>query len=216
MADGKFLVGKPSGGVTTVTVADGAANTNLVLPERGTVSSVDSVVTDNAIARYDGTTGKLQNSGVVIDDNNIVKTNTFETIGETKTHRISTDNNVGGTNEFRISRYSIGGAFESVPFKIDSAGNVGITGHIKSGDIFIFDSGNLNDLKVKTQNFGTYPSDSVSNLPINDHGYLEVIVYMANSWVMQRFTTLGTSGVAPGRIFVRCLVNGIWSAWVEK
>ena len=70
MANGKFLVGKPSGGVTTVTVADGATNTNLVLPESGTVSSVDSVVTDNAIARYDGTTGKLQNSGVTIDDNN--------------------------------------------------------------------------------------------------------------------------------------------------
>lgn len=72
MANGKFLVGKPSGGVTTVTVADGAANTNLVLPESGTVSGVTTAVTDNAIARYDGTTGKLQNSGVIIDDNNNV------------------------------------------------------------------------------------------------------------------------------------------------
>lgn len=57
MADGKFLVGKPAGGVTTVTVADGATNTNLVLPESGTVSGVTTVVTDNTIARYDGTTG---------------------------------------------------------------------------------------------------------------------------------------------------------------
>ena len=69
MADGKFLIGKPAGGVTTVTMADGATNTNLVLPASGTVSSVDTVVTDNAIARYDGTTGKLQNSSVSIDDN---------------------------------------------------------------------------------------------------------------------------------------------------
>lgn len=69
MADGKFLMGKPSGGVTTVTVADGATNTNLVLPESGTVSGVTTAVTDNAIARFDGTTGKLQNSGVTIDDN---------------------------------------------------------------------------------------------------------------------------------------------------
>ena len=68
MANGKFLVGKPSGGVTTVTVADGASNTNLVLPESGTVSGVTTSVTDNAIARYDGVTGKLQNSFVIIDD----------------------------------------------------------------------------------------------------------------------------------------------------
>lgn len=72
MANGKFLIGKPSGGVTTVTVTDGATNTNLVLPESGTVSGVTTVVTDNAIARYDGTTGNLQNSGVIIDDNNNV------------------------------------------------------------------------------------------------------------------------------------------------
>lgn len=68
MAYGKFLVGKPSGGVTTVTVTDGATNTNLVLPESGTVSGVTTAVTDNAIARYDGTTGALQDSGVIIDD----------------------------------------------------------------------------------------------------------------------------------------------------
>ena len=39
MADGKFLIGKPSGGVTTVTIVDGASNTNLVLPESGTVAT---------------------------------------------------------------------------------------------------------------------------------------------------------------------------------
>ena len=39
MADGKFLVGKPAGGVTTVTMTDGASNTNLVLPESGTVAT---------------------------------------------------------------------------------------------------------------------------------------------------------------------------------
>ena len=69
MADGRFLIGKPAGGVTTVTMTDGASNTNLVLPESGTVSGVTTSVTDNAITRYDGTTGKLQNSSVIIDDN---------------------------------------------------------------------------------------------------------------------------------------------------
>ena len=76
MANGKFLVGKPAGGVTTVTVADGATNTNLVLPESGTVSGVTTVVTDNAIARYDGVTGKLQNSGVTIDDDDYLRLQT--------------------------------------------------------------------------------------------------------------------------------------------
>lgn len=71
MADGKFLVGKPSGGVTTVTIADGATNTNLVLPESGTVSGVTTAVTDNAIPRFDGTTGKLQNSNIFINDTGV-------------------------------------------------------------------------------------------------------------------------------------------------
>lgn len=39
MADGKFLIGKPAGGVTTVTMTDGASNTNLILPESGTVAT---------------------------------------------------------------------------------------------------------------------------------------------------------------------------------
>lgn len=39
-------------------------------PKIGTdnITSISTAVTDNAIARYDGTTGKLQNSGVIIDD----------------------------------------------------------------------------------------------------------------------------------------------------
>ena len=48
MANGKFLVGKPSGGVTTVTVTDGATNTNLILPESGTVATTAYV--DNGIS----------------------------------------------------------------------------------------------------------------------------------------------------------------------
>ena len=109
---------------------DGTLNVqgDVFIPSGATMSKVVEKVTstDNAVVRFNGTTGDVQNSGVIIDDNNTVKTNTFETIGETKTHRISTDSNVGGTNAFRISRYSIGGAFESVPFMIDASGNVGI------------------------------------------------------------------------------------------
>lgn len=43
MGDGKFLIGKPSGGVTTVTMTDGASNTNLALPESGTVATLSNI-----------------------------------------------------------------------------------------------------------------------------------------------------------------------------
>lgn len=69
MANGKLNLGKQSGGVLSISFPDGATNTEVVLPESGNLVSVDTAVTDNAIARYDGTTGKLQNSGVKIDDN---------------------------------------------------------------------------------------------------------------------------------------------------
>lgn len=47
MANGRISISKPSGGVTIVTSADGAGNTNLILPESGTVSTeayVDNTV----------------------------------------------------------------------------------------------------------------------------------------------------------------------------
>ena len=69
MANGKITFGKQSGGVLSLTFPDGVSNTEVVLPESGTVVAVDTAVTDNAITRYDGTTGKLQNSGVTINDN---------------------------------------------------------------------------------------------------------------------------------------------------
>lgn len=69
MANGKITFGKQSGGTLGLVFPDGVTNTEVVLPESGTLASVDTAVTDNSIARYDGTTGKLQDSGVIIDDN---------------------------------------------------------------------------------------------------------------------------------------------------
>lgn len=69
MANGKIRFGKQSGGQLTLVIPDGVTSTYLVLPESGTVASVSGAVTDNAIVRFDGTTGKVQNSGVIIDDN---------------------------------------------------------------------------------------------------------------------------------------------------
>lgn len=73
MAKGVINLQKETGGVTKITSTDGVSNTEVVLPESGNIVSVDTVVTDNAIARYNGTTGKLQDSGVIIDDNNLIK-----------------------------------------------------------------------------------------------------------------------------------------------
>lgn len=69
MAKGAINLQKESGGITKITSTDGVGNTEVVLPESGNIVSVDTAVTDNAIARFNGTTGKLKNSGVKIDDN---------------------------------------------------------------------------------------------------------------------------------------------------
>lgn len=91
MAAGKINLQKESGGITKISSADGTGVTELVVPESGTlatlesptftgtpkigndnIASISTSVTDNSIARYNGTTGKLQGSGVFIDDNSNV------------------------------------------------------------------------------------------------------------------------------------------------
>lgn len=106
MAAGKFLIGKPAGGVTTVTVADGATNTEVVLPESGTVASVDGAVTDNAVPRYDGTTGKLQNSGVVIDDSGNLGVGVSIPLSPLHVCKVNSNDTV--ENRIQISRYPDG------------------------------------------------------------------------------------------------------------
>ena len=68
MANGKIRFGKQSGGTLGLVFPDGATNTEVVLPESGTLVSVGTTVTDNAIVRFDGTTGAVQNSSAIIDD----------------------------------------------------------------------------------------------------------------------------------------------------
>ena len=89
-----------------------------------------------------------------------------------------------------------------------------VNGSVSSTGIYIYTFGDLDNFKYLTQTIGVYPS--MSNVPIYDHGYLEVIVYSVNNWVMQRFTTIGVID-SPGRVFIRCFTNGTtWSPWVEK
>lgn len=75
MAKAVINLQKESGGIVKISPVDGIGVTEVTVPESGNLASVDTAVTDNAIARYDGTTGKLQNSGVIIDDNGNVGIN---------------------------------------------------------------------------------------------------------------------------------------------
>lgn len=108
MAAGKINLQKASGGVTSITGVDGTGNTEVVLPESGNVTSVDTAVTDNAIARFDSTTGKLQNSGVVIDDSDrLLVGNTpsgLNTLGQLIVNQPSSGNvNLALTNKINDS-----------------------------------------------------------------------------------------------------------------
>lgn len=111
MAAGKINLQKASGGVTVITGVDGTGNTELVVPESGNLVSVDTAVTDNAIARYDSTTGKLQNSGVVIDDNGNLLVGTTTDNGIDKL-QVNGSSNIYGLNTAlqykRTSNYASG------------------------------------------------------------------------------------------------------------
>ena len=72
MADGKFLIGKPAGGVTTVTMTDGASNTTLVLPESGDVAIKTDINTSTVLlktiaagtATFTATTNNINLTGI--------------------------------------------------------------------------------------------------------------------------------------------------------
>lgn len=59
MANGRILISKPSGGVTTVTSVDGVENTTLILPESGTLLTSNNI-TESSI---DTTTDRLLKVG---------------------------------------------------------------------------------------------------------------------------------------------------------
>lgn len=250
-------------GVATIGTSTAVAKADHIHPSDTTkVTKVTS--TDNAIVRFDGTTGAVQNSGVIIDDSwNIglgatpnqntnlptIFGNYLMATGYRENYSLANCSyqsgyfrylttglgatsllQVNGSFEFRTA--PSGTAGDVIPLTtamtLGSNGNllVGTTtdngvdklqvnGSISSGVIIKYNSGDLNNFKYITQTIGTYSSAHMSNTPINDHGYLEIIVYSPNTYVMQRFTTLGAIQTA-GRVFVRCLNNGTWTAWAEK
>lgn len=100
------------------------------------VNTAPSSSTDNAVARFDGTTGRvIQNSGVTIDDNDIVTAKRFLSAqaagatafqmttadGLTRFIVISTTAETGSGNtgyDFNIYRYDDAGGFAGIPMTI--------------------------------------------------------------------------------------------------
>lgn len=93
-----ILYGNGSGGTSNVTIGSGVAFVGGTLSATGTGGDVvgPASATDNAIARYNLTTGKLiQNSGVIIDDsNNVSGVNTLTTTNLV----VNDDTTLGGSN----------------------------------------------------------------------------------------------------------------------
>ncbi len=188
--------------------------------------------TTNALAKIQAD-GNIKNTGITVDD-----TNSMEILGTAGSpNYIRFNQLINGGKKWRVGNTGGTGFGDfnilnetdnTTPFTVKANGNIllgtttdngvdklQVNGSISSGEILVYSSGDLNDIKGKTQTIGTYIN--MSNIPLGDYGYLEVIVY-GSSWVMQRFTALGAgTSVYAGRTFVRCFVNGTtWTPWVEK
>ena len=60
-------------------------------------------------------------------------------------------------------------------------------------------------------------SVNATNMPLTgDFWYLEVMVHDANIWAVQRATSLGVVSENTNKMFIRSMVNGSWTPWVEK
>ena len=105
MAKATINLQKESGGIIKISPADGTGVTELVVPESGNLVSVDTAVTDNAIARYDGTTGKLQNSGVIITDSGNILVGATTDNGSDK---LQVNGSISASNKIIYQRQLIG------------------------------------------------------------------------------------------------------------
>ena len=186
MAAGKINLQKASGGITAITSVDGASNTNLVLPASGNIASVDTAVTDNAIARYDSTTGKLQNSGVIIDDNG----------------------NVGvGTSSPKDKIHSTGGIITTGSYSGISNGGSTIMGYNGGiGYVYALDPtiawkpmelGALS-FDIKTSGTSRVIVDSAGNVGIGSFPIAKLSTLGANNCIAENVFVAGILGVTNG------------------
>ena len=203
-----------------VVVHDGSTAGGFPLAKQTSVDAkVDKVTsTDNAIVRFDGTTGVVQNSGVVIYDNNTLIIGPNVSTGNKYISIIPSDFSIQAT-EFNVAYRALqlnpsGGNLLIGTTTDNGVDKLQVNGTISSGPI-PETSVDVNTLKLITR---TYVINNTSpNIPIADYGYLEVIVHSSGLWAMQRFTCLGAYDSYAGRTFVRCFISGTtWTAWAEK
>lgn len=119
-------------GGTDVAVADGGTGASTAAAARTALFGV-STTTDNTVARYDGTTGALQSSGVSIDDSNNIGgvgslTATTSTAFGTVAQFVSTDASATFGPVFKIMRDS------ASPAASDGLGWLGFNGRDSGGN----------------------------------------------------------------------------------
>ena len=104
---------------------------------------------------------------------------------------------IGTTTDNGVDKLQVNGSISSTP--IGSGG---------------YDANTLNTVnKTYVCNF------SATNIPLpltSEFWYLEVIVHVANLWAVQRATSLGVVSENTNKMFIRSMVNGSWTPWVEK
>lgn len=128
-----------SGGVELATDAEAIARSDTsraITPSNLAAAIGPASSTDNAIARFDSTSGKLQDSGVTIDDsNNISGVGSFSTSGNittsgsvTAVNYISTNNNFANSSAGTMTLRPGGVAVTTGQVTIASSGAVTING----------------------------------------------------------------------------------------
>ena len=214
IANGKIRFGKQSGWELALAIPDCASNTEVMLPESGTVASVDGVVTDNAIARYDGTIGVLKNSNVTIDDNaTLALTNSAN-------GRI----NIGASNNYiycDTANNLILGTTGSDRVLINSSGNLLVctttdNGVDKLQVNWSIGSGlvsTVTDLNKVQRNGAFVTGDFTFSLASNAPCGYGTLHQIARSTAE---CTQMVIDITNGKLYTRCYVYNIWTSWVEK
>lgn len=100
MADGKFLIGKQAGGVTTVSMTDGVGNTNLVLPESGIVATTNNIV---GFKNYIINGNKVINKRALTSTDNSYNQDRWYKAGNSWFQGIEGDNNLINGKKYTIS-----------------------------------------------------------------------------------------------------------------
>lgn len=97
----------------------------------------------------------------------------------------------------------------------NGADKLQVNGTISSGAVASKGDTDLNNYKTLTQNFKCTAYSS--NIPVADYGIIEVIVYEANTWILQRFTSLGNNvPSSQNTTWQRMYVNGNnWTSWKQ-